>query len=155
MMWYPKCASGFYAFGCCVCSPNCINGMPDIGVSCQKSSYGRSAGTPMICASGLEQSGALCYPSCKSGYNGIGPVCWGQCPAGYTTCGALCTSDAADCTEFVLNQVKNAMEIVVSAATQEYAEAVKSAAELALGFVFPMCAAPAPAPPAPSSGITI
>ena len=51
-MWYPKCQSGFSAAGCCICSPNCINGMTDIGVSCAKKSYGRGVGTPMKCASG-------------------------------------------------------------------------------------------------------
>lgn len=43
---YPKCRSGYHAFGCCICSPNCPAGMTDIGVSCQKNgSYGRGVGT--------------------------------------------------------------------------------------------------------------
>jgi len=43
-LYYPKCKSGFKNFGCCVCSPRCPSGMKDIGVSCQKKSYGRGAG---------------------------------------------------------------------------------------------------------------
>lgn len=33
-LYYPNCDEGFYNFGCCVCSPDCIDGMTDIGVSC-------------------------------------------------------------------------------------------------------------------------
>jgi len=42
------------------------------------------------CASGLERSGALCYPPCKTNFTGVGPVCWEDCPAGYTDTGAFC-----------------------------------------------------------------
>ena len=56
--------------------------MKDIGISCAKKSYGRTAGTPLGCADGLELSGALCYPPCPKGTKGIGPVCWGFCPKG-------------------------------------------------------------------------
>jgi len=89
-MWYPKCKPGFHAVGCCVCSPNCMEGQTDIGISCGKKSYGRGVGVPLTCAKGLELSGAICYPPCSQGYNGIGPVCWKKCPAGFTSCGALC-----------------------------------------------------------------
>lgn len=76
---YPKCKSGFYAAGCCVCSPSCPSGMTDIGVSCQKRSYGRTAGRPLhACEPGQEKSGLLCYPLCKPGYTGNGPMCWPQ-----------------------------------------------------------------------------
>lgn len=43
-IYYPKCRSGYHKFGCCVCSPNCPRGMTDIGVSCQKHTYGRGRG---------------------------------------------------------------------------------------------------------------
>ena len=76
LLWYPRCAQNFHAVGCCVCSPDCPAGTLDIGVSCQKASYGRGAGEPLGCARGLEMNGALCYPSCKPGYHGNGPVCW-------------------------------------------------------------------------------
>jgi len=90
LIWYPNCRPGFDNVGCCVCSPDCQDGMTDIGVSCQKKSYGRGAGTPLVCASDLEEDAALCYKSCDAEYHGIGPVCWGSCPAGYNSCGALC-----------------------------------------------------------------
>ncbi|KAL4502131.1 hypothetical protein ABPG72_000366 [Tetrahymena utriculariae] len=41
---YPKCAQNFHSVGCCVCSPNCPSEMTDIGMSCQKLSYGRGVG---------------------------------------------------------------------------------------------------------------
>ena len=65
--------------------------MIDIGVSCQKDSYGRGAGVPMICKPEEEYDAGLCYTPCKNErYNGIGPVCWEECPAGTYECGALC-----------------------------------------------------------------
>jgi hypothetical protein len=74
---YPRCRAGFHATGCCICSPNCPSDMPDMGVSCTKGSYGRTAGTPLhACPEGYEKDGALCYPLCKPKYKGVGPVCW-------------------------------------------------------------------------------
>jgi hypothetical protein len=80
-MWYPKCRTGFHNVACCVCSPDCPSDMPDIGVSCSKKSYGRTAGTPLhACPDGHEKDGAPCYPVCqpKDGrrYKGVGPMCW-------------------------------------------------------------------------------
>lgn len=76
---YPKCRSGFNNAGCCVCSPICPGGMTDIGVSCTKKSYGRTAGKPLhACTSDQEKDGLLCYPKCKDGFKGVGPVCWEQ-----------------------------------------------------------------------------
>ena len=54
LMWYPKCKPGFHAVGCCICSPDCPKGFKDIGASCEKPSYGRGAGLPMICPSNTE-----------------------------------------------------------------------------------------------------
>ena len=50
-LWYPKCRDNFHNVGCCVCSPDCPSGMTDIGISCSKDSYGRTAGTPLTCKS--------------------------------------------------------------------------------------------------------
>ena len=82
LLYYPKCMDGYYAFACCICSPKCPDGMTDIGVSCAKSSYGRTAGKPLQCKPEEEMSGALCYPPCPAGSKGVGPVCWGYCPEG-------------------------------------------------------------------------
>ena len=112
-LWYPKCKANFHNVACCVCSPDCPSGTTDIGISCQKDSYGRGAGTPLICEPGLEMSGALCYPPCKAGYNGYGPVCWQSCrDAGKADCSALCTDTADACTD----QVKSIAGSVVSLA---------------------------------------
>lgn len=71
-IFYPKCKEGFHAVGCCVCSPNCLNGQKDIGVSCAKKSYGRGVGKPLSrCPEGQDKDAALCYPQCKSGYHGV------------------------------------------------------------------------------------
>lgn len=92
---YPKCRSGFHNVGCCICSPNCIDGMNDIGVSCAKKSYGRGVGkVPTKCQGGKEYDAGLCYKHCRSGYNGVGPVCWGKCQEGFTDQGALCSRPA-------------------------------------------------------------
>ena len=85
-LWYPKCKANFHAAGCCICSPDCPSGMTDIGASCAKQSYGRGAGSPLICASGLENQSSLCYTPCKSTYSGNGPICYQNCPSGYEKC---------------------------------------------------------------------
>lgn len=47
-----------------------------------KDSYGRGAGVPMVCRSGLVNQAGLCYQPCRAGYAGVGPVCWqNQVPA--------------------------------------------------------------------------
>jgi len=38
--------------------------MTDTGIACLRKSYGRGAGSPLGCASGLQLDGALCYPPC-------------------------------------------------------------------------------------------
>jgi len=91
LLWYPKCRTGFHNVGCCVCSPNCTDGMNDIGVSCQKKSDPRGVGKALhACDSDEEKDGALCYPRCKTGYSGSGPLCWATCAAGFVNDGATC-----------------------------------------------------------------
>ena len=94
--------------------------MKDIGVSCQKKSYGRGAGTPLVCKSGLEEDAGLCYKSCSTlsqahnstNYDGVGPVCWGKCPTGMFECGALCTEDSATCSDSVKADIKSVLDAV-------------------------------------------
>lgn len=106
LMWYPKCKAGYKAFGCCVCTPVCPSGTADIGVSCQKHSYGRSAGNPLICAAGQVQQGGLCYPPCPNTYYPVGPVCWQTCGEGHSTdCGAMCGQSSGQCVGEVGNMV--------------------------------------------------
>ena len=65
--------------------------MTDIGISCAKKSYGRTAGTSLVCKPDEEEDAALCYTPCEHDAKGDGPVCWGHCPEGMTSCGgALC-----------------------------------------------------------------
>ena len=75
--------------------------MIDIGVSCQKKSYGRGVGDPLGCKKDEEENAALCYPFCKSGFHGNGPVCWENCPADTFECGALCVDEKGGCTDMV------------------------------------------------------
>lgn len=116
-LWYPTCKDGFHAFACCVCSPNCPSDMPDIGVSCQKNSYGRGVGTVLTCRPGLEMSGALCYPPCKAGFHGAGPVCWQDCPPGTDECGAMCAPKGS-CAGEVLGIVGDVFKMVGDAAAE-------------------------------------
>ena len=66
LLYYPKCKTGFQAFGCCICSPKCPDGWENIGVSCKKANtngncaaYGRVAGlgTPFFDA----RNGGECW----------------------------------------------------------------------------------------------
>ena len=116
LLWYPKCREGFHNAACCVCSPNCVNGQIDIGVSCQKLTYGRGWGDPLGCSSDEEEQAALCYDPCKKGYHGVGPVCWEDCPAGMHACGALCMASADACTEEVKDIVGNVVGVAVDIA---------------------------------------
>ena len=72
--------------------------MVDIGVSCTKKTYGRTAGRPLVCRPDLVQDGALCYPECEAGTHGVGPMCWGNCPSEKPVkCGALCLPEGTTC----------------------------------------------------------
>ena len=120
LIWYPKCKANFHAAGCCVCSPDCPQGMTDIGVSCQKQSYGRGAGEPLamgVCAPGLQKdlTGALCYPTCKADFHMVGPVCWQICPSQQSfDCGVGCATDQSKCATGTLVMVLTPVELALS-----------------------------------------
>ena len=61
---------------------------------CYFDSYAILGSALTECPSGLERSGALCYPSCRDGYGGLGPVCWQKCPPGYSDDGVTCRRNA-------------------------------------------------------------
>jgi Beta/Gamma crystallin len=110
---YPKCRGGFHATGCCICSPDCPPGFPDMGVSCTKPSYGRGAGkVPTSCSGGKENQGGLCYRPCEAGYKGIGPVCWAnECPSVFPTkCAAGCAKSSNACFSSIMNQTVSVLE---------------------------------------------
>lgn len=93
LLWYQKCRPGYHKLGCCLCTPNCVEGMKDYGLSCRKKFYGRTAGKRMGCRADQDKSLLACYPKCSSDYNGVGPVCWAKCPPGYNSCGAFCSKN--------------------------------------------------------------
>ena len=101
-LWYPKCGKYYHNAACCLCSPDCPENMTDIGISCAKHSYGRTAGKPMICKPEEEENAALCYKPCTDDFNGVGPVCWQECPEGLNKCGAICLGPNEKCSSFVL-----------------------------------------------------
>lgn len=111
---YPKCKSGYHAFGSNICTPICPDGMRDDGAFCAKHSYGRGVGTPLRCAAGLEQNGALCYPRCRAGFHGVGPVCWQTCSAGRTACGAGCAASANECVSSTTGMVVAPAELAMN-----------------------------------------
>ena len=92
LLCYPRCKAGYSNYGeGPVCWGKCPPKTTNIGITCQKDTYGRGVGKPLsTCTSELEKSGLLCYPKCKKGYYGVGPVCWKSCESGYTDDGALC-----------------------------------------------------------------
>jgi hypothetical protein len=110
---YPKCRGNFHATGCCICSPDCPPGFPDIGVSCTKPSYGRGVGkVPTACSDGKQNQGGLCYKPCEAGYKGIGPVCWADaCPSVFPTkCAAGCAKSSNACFSSIVNQTVSVLE---------------------------------------------
>jgi len=144
LLYYPLCAANFHNVGCCVCSPNCPAGWTDIGVSCQKGSYGRGAGIPLVCAAGQEEDTGLCYTPCSSGYQGIGPVCWASCPSGMTACGAMCVAGAEECADKMLQIGTDALTIAASLVGGDEDpdldfEDVEAVTELVDDLVIPIC----------------
>ena len=138
-LWYPKCHDHFHNVGCCVCSPDCPKGMTDIGISCAKDSYSRTAGTPLTCKPGTEQNGALCYPPCDHKATGVGPVCWGKCPPSTKECGALCLGEDEICSEYIADEVKVAYQLTMDAAEHTTQGTVIDIAHVGSEITFPNC----------------
>lgn len=121
LIFYPKCRSGYSAFGCCICRPpvpNCpsLGLNPGIDLSCaRKIIIGDPI--PMSCASGKYYDAGLCYVQCKSGYNGVGPVCWGQPPSGWVNCGMGAAKDSATCAKIIFSQVASVGQMAMNIAT--------------------------------------
>jgi hypothetical protein len=116
--------------------------MTDIGVSCQKDSYGRGAGKPLGCSSDEEYDAGLCYPPCEHGADGEGPVCWGHCPVGTTSCaGTLCLEDGQTCTENYVNVIQDSLSAVIEIAEDGISgDAVIDLSKIVLDFSYPECA---------------
>jgi hypothetical protein len=114
-IYYPKCKANFHKTGCCICSPDCPSGMPDIGVSCTKLTSTRGMGTVPNCSSGLSYDAGLCYEGCPRDYDGVGPICWSKCPSDYPfPCGAGCAVNEMACAAAVTEMT---VETVSFAAT--------------------------------------
>ena len=97
-----------------MCAPECPSGMTDIGVSCQKDSYGRGVGESLGCGANEQNNAGLCYPFCGSGFTGNGPVCWGQCAAGGTDCGAACTDSSSECRDTITGIISSVDQVGVA-----------------------------------------
>lgn len=93
LLCYPRCKTGYSNYGeGPVCWATCPPATTNIGITCQKSTYGRGVGEPLSsCKPSMEKNGLLCYPRCKSGYYGVGPVCWQLCESGYSDDGVFCS----------------------------------------------------------------
>ena len=142
LLWYPKCRDNFHNVGCCVCSPDCPSGMTDIGISCAKDSYGRTAGTPLTCAPGEVEDAGLCYPPCEHEANGVGPVCWGNCPEGTVNCGgALCLEPSETCSEYITKDFGDIFLAVIAIATGAAAGIAIDISKIALDYTYPTCPA--------------
>ena len=113
-IYYPKCKANFHKVGCCLCSPDCPSGMPDIGVSCTKNTSTRGVGTVPSCGN-LSYDAGLCYESCPRDFDGVGPICWGKCPPDFPfPCGAGCAVNEEACAAAVTEMT---VETVSVAAT--------------------------------------
>ena len=151
---YPVCRDGYYGVGP-VCWQHCQKGWVDEGALCRKSgsiktvakkSYGRGAGTPLVCADDEDEDAALCYPKCDAGFDGVGPVCWIRCPTATDPVdgGALCCRDGPTCSDKI-KQLSAGLPIAVMKAllaggnVTKIEQDVKQAVEAVLGFVMPLC----------------
>jgi len=142
LLWYPKCRTNFHNVACCVCSPDCPSGMTDIGISCAKGSYGRTAGTPLTCKSDEEYDAGLCYPPCENGANGVGPVCWGNCPAGTEKCGgALCLTPDQDCSSYIAKDIGDILKAAIAIALGSASGTLIDLSKITGDYLFPTCPA--------------
>mmetsp|Transcript_29979 Transcript_29979/g.71994 ORF Transcript_29979/g.71994 Transcript_29979/m.71994 type:complete len:364 (+) Transcript_29979:265-1356(+) len=115
---YPKCKSGYHAFGCCICrphAPDCsflgLGGQVDL--SCAKKIV---LGEPTIingCPTGKEYQAGLCYDPCDDGFHGVGPVCWSNTPNGWVNCGAGDAATTGDCVSAISTQVTSVVQSAV------------------------------------------
>jgi hypothetical protein len=120
---YSTCAGGYYGVGP-VCWGTCPSGFTDDGATCRKdaviiakATYGRGAGSPMVCSSNLQYDAGLCYQPCAANQHGIGPVCWGTCPAGMVACGAGCASSAGTCSNAIISQITSVLDVATNLAS--------------------------------------
>lgn len=139
LLYYPKCASGYHPFGCCICSPNCPSEYIDDGAFCQKPSYGRGVGVVRLgCASGQEYDAGLCYPPCSNDRNGVGPLCWGRCGGENSVeCGIFCTSTPEKCALITLKIIGSAVKVAASVAGTDVFGAVEAIFEGAYQILEP------------------
>ncbi|XP_039281362.1 uncharacterized protein LOC120350719 [Nilaparvata lugens] len=118
---YPKCAPGYWAFGCCICRPS----QPDcpalglnrgIDLSCAKRII---IGKPQIgvCEADEELDAGLCYPKCKPGYYGVAFVCWAEAPSNWVNCGMGAAKSSGSCTSAIIGQVASVGQLAVGIAT--------------------------------------
>mmetsp|Transcript_17308 Transcript_17308/g.31774 ORF Transcript_17308/g.31774 Transcript_17308/m.31774 type:complete len:691 (+) Transcript_17308:95-2167(+) len=92
---YPKCKAGYHGVGP-ICWLGCPSTMTDIGVSCTKKSYGRTAGTvpKYVCEGPNEENvDELCLDRCKNGYDAVGVTCFKKCPARMADIGISCAKN--------------------------------------------------------------
>jgi len=139
LLCYENCKSGYRSDGAMLCYKKCpkgtktspgfchfkfgsIGGCPapltGLKPACMNTnSYSRGVGTPMVCARGQVQKGALCYPQCPGGYAHGGPVCWQRCSGAHPVdCGAGCAQSTGQCVSEVANMVLATGELVANIA---------------------------------------
>jgi hypothetical protein len=130
---YPKCKSGYYAVGCCICRPNTPNcGALGLGgqvdLSCAKK-IKIGDPVPMDCPSGTEKNAGLCYKACSDQMFGVGPVCWGGPPAGWVECGMGASVDSKTCASIIWDQVSAVGGMALSIATMGSSSAITKATQ--------------------------
>jgi hypothetical protein len=89
-----------------VVKPSCPSSIIDTKGSYKRilvrKSYGRGAGSPMICSSQYEKDGALCYDHCDKRYDGVGSVCCQYFPSSQPiSCAVGCSITPNDCTTMI------------------------------------------------------
>ena len=124
-------------------------GMLDIGVSCQKDSYGRGVGIPLTCKTDEQYDAGLCYPYCNASFDGVGPVCWAECPSDMYDCGALCTATSDKCSSSVKDIVTDVVAVAVVIAEAitgdiDIMKIVEDIGKIAIDLASGLCEVPTP-----------
>jgi hypothetical protein len=132
---YPRCRPGFKKTTNNFCTAICPPGMTNSVVGCIKDNYYNTAGTPLECGPGLEQSGALCYKPCKPGYNNLAGTCWQACGPGWVTCGMGCTKTDTECGTETFDQVLSVLTLAANIASLGMAAPATGALAVGKGAV--------------------
>ena len=114
--------------------------MTDLMGYCKKNSSYRGLGHVMYCGPEQHQVGVWCWNKCKENHSPVGNLCFENCPATTTACaGVLCLTAEETCSEKFADTIKNVLDMVEKALTEDVTGGIVDLARVAKGMTYPKC----------------